>query len=512
MIGWAKRVLGIAPPPAPEKRTVAAGSLEGAFKKWTPRAETLAAEMRAANYRLIRRRCKEASLNQPLIRKAVYELNDSIVGESGIRVLWRHADQAVLERVRGLWREWTTSLDFSADGECDFEGMQGQVCDEVATVGEAFLQRRLRPRAASEPEKIPWAYQFVTPDRVVDDRLIKIQLTGNRNVVIRGIEYDTVGRAAAYYFYDPIYKQPYANFDYAEPERSFAKWRRVPADRVIHTYNRIDSGFRRGLPLIMTGIIYSWLLKQNDEAQLKKQTVASMFAAFIHDIGADLERPEGWTEELEDIGDQLHGGTVYKLDPGKTVSFPSNPSVREYEAFDRSITRKIAASIGISYEALSADYKQVNYSSARHSHQKYARIMNVIRKKVMIKKLVLPIVQDFVAYLDAMALADTSGLSWRFVSPKPIIIDPAKEVAPKTMEIRAGLKPWSDAVAESGQDPEEVLATYAEDKKAFQELDLKFDSDPDYIAQGGDKKGEGDGDDGDNETGRDGGEDRDDDE
>lgn len=475
--------------PKVRPRGIAAAQVEGAFQKWIPKAETLTAEMQSNNYRLIRRRCKEASLNQPVIKKAVYELNDSLVGEAGVRVLWEHDTEAVLERVQMLWKEWTESLDFCVDGELDLEEVQRIVCDEVATVGEIFLQRRLRRGAADEPGKIPWAYQLITPDRVVDDRIWNAQK--RRRVVIRGIEYDRLGKPRAYYFYEPIYSQRFANFSYTEAERTMAKHRRVSADRVIHVYNRVDTGFRRGIPLVMTGIVYGWLSKTNDEAQLQKQTIASMFAAFIHDISAEVEHPDG-EDELEDLGDRLQAGSIYKLDPGKTVSFPTNPSMREYESFDRSILRKVATSIGISYEALSGDYKQVNYSSARHSHQKYARIMNTIRKKVIIKKLLVPIVKDFVGYLSDMALLDTEGLKWRFVSPKPIIIDPAKEVAPKIQEIRGGLTSWSQAVAASGQDPKEVAKQFADDKKLFDMYDLKFDSDPNYVMQSGQEKGEAD--------------------
>jgi capsid protein len=65
------------------------------------------------------------------------------------------------------------------------------------------------------------------------------------------------------------------------------------------------------------------------------------------------------------------------------------------------------------------------------------------------------------------------------------MIDPTKEVPAIRDEVRSGLKSLSEAIREGGRSPDEVLKELASDAEKLDELKLKLDSDPRYLARGG---------------------------
>lgn len=471
--GWKKKKKKQA-----KTRGILAKDKKGSLASWSPRTETLLDELASGDYRLIRRRCKQASINFPPLRKAVLEYQESLVG-TGVKVFFMHVNSRTAERITAMWKEFTETRDFSSDGEQSFHSMQGLVVSELATVGEVFLKRNI---TGTDPNKIPYSYQIITPDRVADDRIL--EKNNDDYTVIAGIGMNEIGRKTGYYFYDEqdnVNNQ--LNFERRYHPTSVT---RIPGDQIHHVYNRIDTSFKRGLPFLTTALIHGWLGKNLDEAQLKKQIIAGMFAGFQKDMSADLVDDEN--RDSGTVGEEIESGTITELGAGKDIIFPNTPTAENYTDFDKSVLRKISTATGISYESLSNDYSQTNYSSARHSAQKYARIMNRFRRDIIIEMMIMPILNDFLDYIRLMDLFSLRGLSYQFITPKPIIIDPAKEVNPKNQEIRSGLQSWSSAIGERGDDPKVVAMQIAEDYKMFDELGIKLDSDARFVDKQGQTK------------------------
>ena len=252
----------------------------------------------------------------------------------------------------------------------------------------------------------------------------------------------------------------------------------MPADQIHHVYNRLDSSFRSGVPLIMSSAMYAWLDSHLDKAQLKKQVIATMYAAFVKDMSAEIAESN---TEIDENGNPVQGeitpGTVYHLDSGKDIVFPNPPSTSDYPNFDKSVLHKIAAATGLTYETLSTDYSETNYSSSRQSSIKSGRIIDILRKNILIDKFIRPVCADFINYLHMMAIVDKSGLNYKLITPEPVIIDPAKEINPKTVAIRAGLRSWSEQVSSNGDDPEEVAKQIQRDYALFDDYGLSLDID-----------------------------------
>ena len=463
----------------PKKKEISASTTKGSAKKWKPMHETVAEELLSGNYKLIRARSKQASINFPNIKKAVLEYKESIVG-NGIRVIFNHDNQRTEIEIRNMWRRFTQTNNFSSDGELSFESMQRLIIDEVSTVGEVFLKKNIQSDLPTNT--VPYNYQIITPEMVADDL---INADEEDDTVVNGIGYNAMGKKTAYYFYELDYKQK-------DPLNSALlrnKKVRIPADQIHHVYNRIDNSFRRGLPLITTAIIHGWLGKNLDESQMKKQVIAAMFAGFIQDLSAEISENANMASEPT-YDNEIKPGSIVKLDSGKTITFPDTPKADSYAEFNRANLQKIASATGLSYESISNDYSQTNYSSARQSHIKQSRIMDMYRKDIMIERFIRPVLNDFLDYIRLMDLFSLRGLDIQIVTPKPIVIDPQKEIAPKVEEIRSGLQSWSEAINERGQDPEQLARQISRDNSLFDELGLKLDIDSRYSDKQGQLKNE----------------------
>lgn len=452
------------------ERKINAKSKDGSFSKWNPRTETLLEELNSGEYSLIRRRCKQSSLNVAPLKKAVLEYKSNLIG-TGIKVFFNSDNEDIQSRVRAMWKKFTEARNFSSDGELSFNSMQRLIVSEIASVGEVFLKRNVED--IENPEDIPYSYQLITPDRV--DDVFTSQIDERDKNVVMGISYDDFGKKIAYYFKDLDDSGNLLN-------RISTEVVRVPASEVHHVYNRVDASFRRGMPLLLTAIIPGWLSNNLDESQMKKQIIASMFAGFIKDlsaeISADTQSDEDSIEGLGNrAGSEIQSGTITNLDPGKDITFPDPPKTDGYSDFDKSVLRKISAATGLSYESISNDYAETNYSSARHSAQRSSKIMDMIRDDIIIEMLINPVLSDFMDYIELMQLFPTEGIEIKYVTPKPIIIDPAKEINPKTQEIRSGLLSWGQAIAERGGDPEDMAKQIAKDYELLDKYDIKIDSD-----------------------------------
>ena len=467
-------------------RAIAAASLRGKFASWRPQYESLLGELRRADLALVRKRCRESHVNSPVIASLVAEIESGVIG-TGIQVQFKHKVKRHQQTANRLWDEWTQKKNFSSDGELNFKQMQGLVAQELAVVGETFVKKNLEDVGSSNlASMIPISYQLMPPDQLYDQvdfgaKLVETPDEYQDLKFIKGIGYNKRGRKKAYIFYEDDYEGD-STFSYTYLARAQKKV--LSAEEVHHVYNRKEIRYRRGWPLIGTAVAYAHLLKLLDEAQLSKQVVAAMFAAFIHDNSGELSienasrESEGEAQADDfDYEAEIQSGTMYKLPTGKDIKFADAPEARDYKDFDMAMLRKIAGTVGVSYEALASNHSDANYSAARQSSLNAGRRLYKFRENVLIDQFVHPTAEDFKSYLNSMAILPTEGLTYEIYRPGKIIIDPAKEVIPKIKEIRAGLKSWSGVVRETGQNPEELIQQIADDQKALDKLGLRLDTD-----------------------------------
>jgi lambda family phage portal protein len=178
---------------------------------------------------------------------------------------------------------------------------------------------------------------------------------------------------------------------------------------------------------------------------------------------------------------------VFKyLAPGEKVTVPQlDAPDGQLEPFLRAMLRAMAAGVGCSYETISRDFSQTNYSSSRLSLLEDRENWKALQH-FMIENFHRPV---FEAWLEMAVLGGALSLPayetdpdrYRRVRWMPrgwSWVDPAKEVEAYKTAVRCGFKTQADVVAEQGGDLEELLLARKAEVDRAEELDLYFDSDP----------------------------------
>jgi lambda family phage portal protein len=245
--------------------TAVRARLEGAMAQrrlrgWQPPLENINSLVASGGPRLLAR-SRELVVTNGYAANACEAFASNLVGD-GIKPSSLIEDPALRDRVQRLWLAWTDEAD--ADGLTDFYGLQAMVAREMFVAGECFV--RLRPRRAEDGLLVPVQLQLLQSEMLPFE---KTETAANGNRIRCGIEFDLIGRRAAYHFRR---RHPGDSTDQrvAAPDTV-----RVPAEDVLHIYRPIDAGQIRGLPHVAPAMVRLFLLDQYDDAELDRKKTAA---------------------------------------------------------------------------------------------------------------------------------------------------------------------------------------------------------------------------------------------
>lgn len=130
---------------------------------------------------------------------------------------------------------------------------------------------------------------------------------------------------------------------------------------------------------------------------MRKKT-AAMFAGFITRLAPeDNLMGEGVSDANGVAFTGLEPGTLQTLEPGEDVKFSQPADVgASYAEFLRMQFRAVAAAMGVTYEQLTGDLTQVNYSSIRAGLPEFRRRCEALQHGVIVHQLCRPIWQAFI--------------------------------------------------------------------------------------------------------------------
>lgn len=415
---------------------------------------------------IIRNRARGMVRNNPYIRKAVRVVRTSVVG-SGIKLAIRSKQTANARRAKQLWKQWAESTACDFMGRKNLYGIQRLVINAVYVDGEVFIRRRRNAK-----KEIPFELQVLEADFLDTTKNYSKLENGGR--IDHGIETDAEGRKVAYWMYQ---QHPHDN----------TVWRslvsvRVPADEVLHIYSEERPGQLRGVSQLVASMFRLRDFDEYEDAQLIRQKIAACFAAFV--TGDGEVRPGDPDADGGLPLERVEPGIIEYLPPGKQVTFGNPPETRNYDEYARKILQGAAAGAGLTYESLTGDLSNVNFSSGRMGWIEMNRFVKEWQEDQMILQLCMPVWEWFVeaatikGHFTQRAKFDTS-----WTAPRREMIDPVKETKGLTDSVRAGLASWQDTVRELGGDPEILEAEFAEDMAMFDRLGAMFASDPRHDPQ-----------------------------
>jgi lambda family phage portal protein len=411
----------------------------------------------------LRERSRDLRRNNPYAHKGIELVTNNVVGK-GIKCQF---DNDKTGKVSALWKEWTETTACDYEGRNNLAGLQRLIMDAIVESGEVLVRKRY-----VNDKRFPIQYQVLESD-FLDTNLMDGAKAGSSNIIMQGIEFNPDGKRVGYHLYEQHPKS--AILTGLSNKSNF-----IPANEVLHLYRMERPGQIRGVPWLSNCMIRLKDLDGFEDAQLLRAKIASLFVAFIQDISENVE----CDDESQDLGEKMVPGIIEHLPPGKSIEFANPPAFDLYKDFVNSQLRGIAAGLGVTYEALTQDLSQVNFSSARMGWIEMGRNIDAWRDGIMISGFLNPVQSDFRFMLQLNSI-NADNITHGYIPPRRELIDPEKEISAMKDAIRLGLDSRQNAVQSMGRDPELVLNQIAEDNKTIDSLGIILDSDPRKTAKSG---------------------------
>ena len=434
----------------------------------------------------LRDRARQLCRDNDYARQALRAIEGNVIGQgipfqSQVRMQrGGKLDTGINDAIEAAWKRWSYAQHCHTGGKLCFADIERLVIRACAESGEVFIRL---VRQSFGGSTIPLAMEVIEADQL-DDGLNGRSQQGNE--IRMGVEVDGWGRPIAYHFlaYHP------GDYQFSNQQISTQRHKRIPAEEVVHLYRTERPGQTRGVSWFASAIQRLHHLAGYEQAEVVRARASSALMGFI-------TSPEG-----ELIGDDVMDGErvsnfepgVFKyLQAGESVTVPQlDAPDGQFEPFLRAMLRAMAAGIGCSYETISRDFSQTNYSSSRLSlieDRDHWRILQSwlienFHRRVFSEWL------DLAVLSNALALPGYEQQPERFKAARWMPrgwawVDPAKEVAAYKEAVRCGFKTLADVVAEQGGDLDELLLARQSELAKLDEMGIVVDSDPTQVTGAG---------------------------
>ncbi len=392
--------------------------------------------------------------------------------------------------IERAWEEWCRPENCHTGGVLHFSDMERTNIGETFEAGEIFVRIHLEKFGNS---KVPLALELLEGELCPEN--VQPEGVAQGNTVRNGVEVDSYFRPVAYHF-----KRLHSG-----DAGTFAEYRdrtvRIPAAQLFHIKLTDRWPQTRGEPWL-----HAVARKLNDmdgysEAEITAARSAACYMGWIETPEPDsplaTEQTSGTGEQAFEPGMFKHGA------PGEKINWftPTRPN-SAMDPFMRMMLREVASGVGVSYESLSRDYSQSNYSSSRLALLDDRDLWRTLQRwiirsfreplhRLWLQQAVLAgaipeiPVEQYVANPAKFEAVRFKPRGWSW-------IDPTKEIEAYKSAIRAGITTLTDVIAATGNgdDVEDVLERRARELKLIDEIEklyeveLSFDTDPDKLDDG----------------------------
>jgi lambda family phage portal protein len=395
----------------------------------------------------------------------------------------------VNDAIEEAFADWCCAENCHTGGGLHFADLERVAMGQVFEAGEVFIRKHYRAFGRSS---VPFALEVVEAERLADE-LASHGLPGPvaPGAHIRmGVEVDNFYRPLAYW----IRERHPSEFRFGGNMTD--RYERVPAEQILHL--RIVDRWpqTRGEPWL-----HAVVRKLNDmdglsEAEITAARGAASYMAAIETPDSKTPLAEAKPDGTREI--PIEPGISVHLQPGEKFNFiaPNRPNAA-LDPFMRMMLREVAAGSMVSYESLSRDYSQSNYSSSRLAllddrdlwrmlQQWFIRSCRAplhrewLQQAVLARAVQAIPVEEYATEPKKFEAARFKPRGWSW-------IDPTSEVDAYAKAVRNGFTTVADVIASTadGRDIEDVLEGRRKELDDMAEKDLEFDTDPERDAKGG---------------------------
>lgn len=463
------RLIGWISPHAGLSRHFARQRLERAFEaaapgdKWRPRRAGASANAdHRADASIVRNKARSLAQNVPYIRSGIDALVAATIG-TGIMPRATGKDS---KRVNALFAEWAKVCD--ADGRLDYFGLVAAAYRAMEQDGECLI--RLRPRRAEDGLPVPLQVQLLEIDWLDSSKSASLPNGGR---IINGIEYDALGRVVQYWLHD---SHP---GDVTTLRSVRTQSRPVEAASVIHLFNPERPGQGRGFSRLAPVIARVRDLQLYEDAELARKNLETRLSVLYSGDPALMANPAADADgnataadlNRGNLGD-LPSGAITQLPTGSQVTVVEPKAAPGYVEYIKYQLHLIAAGMGVTYEMLTGDMREVNFSSARVRLLDFRRNVEQMQWLVLVPRLLEPLHRAFVDAASLVGLLRARDYTCEFSTPKWDYVNPQQDVNADIAEISVGLSSVSEKLRRRGYNPDDVFNEIASDMDKFKALGI----------------------------------------
>jgi len=475
------RTLGLqrVPREQPRRRRSYAGAIVSRLTSdWMSTRSSADAEIRNSLSKL-RDRSREMVRNNPYAKQAKRTTQVNVVG-SGIKlqsqvqqVRGRKPSEAINRLIKEKWHLWTRAQYCDVAGRHSFHMMEWLATGALPESGEALFRIIRRPFGGS---RVPLALEMIESD-VLDEEYQGPTLA-KLNEWRMGVEINEWGRPVRYAF---LTRHP-GDYWFQNAPQKGDKHVFLPAADVIHLFLPERPQQHRGVPWFHSVMADAHQLQGYEEAAVIRARAGASVMGFVTSPEGELE---GDDVEADRRISEFEPGMWKYLEPGQNVSVPniSSPD-QQYEMFVKNKVRRFASGFGCSYETLSRDFSETNYSSSRLSLLEDREHWKVIQS-YLIENFHNRVFRE---WLDLAVLAgelpfdDYDARPERYDTPRWMArgwdwVDPLKEAKAYRQMEQAGYMTKAQIVAKLGGDFFDNLTEFSREQQAALELSVELDRD-----------------------------------
>lgn len=419
---------------------------------------------------LMRARARQMVRDNPYAARAVAVLVAHQVG-AGI------AARIASPRIQALWDAWARRCDHA--GLHDLGGLMALAARARSEGGEALIRLRVVSQAEARrrglPPQVPLTLEVLEGDMLP---LHTTLLPPGGNRIVQGVEFAPDGSRVAYH----LRRQHPGETGAWAP--SAHELERVPADQVIHLFRVLRPGQVRGVPDLAPVLLRLKMLDDYEDAALAGAKIQSLLSVFFTSNDPIEVAPDRGASAATPATLDLYPGSAHNLPVGVEPKFLQPTGAGPFEPYALHQLMAAAVGFGVTYDQLTGDLRQANYSSLRAGKIEFRRMIEQDQWLMLVPRMCEPIWRAF-ADLAAVGGAFDAPPDVQWQPPRFEMIDPAKEIEAALVAVRAGFETWDQAVASFGYDPEHQAEEIAHVNARFDALGLILDADPRRMTRSG---------------------------
>lgn len=389
----------------------------------------------------------------PFARKALNTLVNNAVGWG----ITGAPTASAPKTVSNLWRDWIKVCDWY--GRLDFYGLQELAVRTMFREGDAFIVLRVVNGVDGVPLRL----------QVLDRSMLATGFVGLN--VKDGIEYDADGRPVTYHFYRGRPGQQWADYQSIP----------IPAADVIHLFVQEYVGQRQGDSIFTAVMKRLGDIDESIEAEIVRAKISACLTAFvtqaedgttepIGSLGQPVEGLEGYSE----LPETLAPGMITRTRPGESVTFGDPKPVSSLPSILRVALLSTAAGTGTTYEHVSGDLSNVNYSSYRAGALEFQRSVGRIQFNTIIPVFLARVADRFQQEARDRSLIPARTYEWSWTPPPFESVDRLKDAQADELEIQNGTESRRHLVSARGYNYDDFVTQEAADRKQLADLGLTF--------------------------------------